>query len=69
MKPFTSVLEWKEPFATWFADGELNVSVNCLDRHVRAGKGDKVAYYFEGERGDRRAITYRERARRRLPLR
>ena len=60
MKPFTSVLEWKEPFATWFADGELNVSVNCLDRHVRAGKGDKVAYYFEGERGDRRAITYQE---------
>ncbi len=60
MKPFTSVLEWNEPFAKWFADGELNVSVNCLDRHVRAGYGDKVAFYFEGEPGDRRAISYRE---------
>ena len=39
MKPFTQTLEWKEPFAKWFADGELNASVNCLDRHVKAGKG------------------------------
>ena len=53
MKPFSTALEWKEPFARWFADGELNVSVNCLDRHVRAGKGDKIAFYFEGEPGDR----------------
>jgi acetyl-CoA synthetase len=60
MKPFTTILEWNEPFAKWFGDGELNVSVNCLDRHVRAGKGDTVAYYFEGEPGDRRAVTYRE---------
>jgi acetyl-CoA synthetase len=60
MKPFTRTLEWKEPFARWFYDGELNVSVNCLDRHVRAGKGDKIAYYFEGEPGDRRTITYRQ---------
>jgi acetyl-CoA synthetase len=60
MKPFTTVLEWNEPFARWFADGELNVSVNCLDRHVLAGRGDKVAFYYEGEPGDRRAITYRE---------
>jgi acetyl-CoA synthetase len=59
-KPFTQVLEWNEPFARWFADGELNVSVNCLDRHVRAGKGDKVAYYYEGEPGDRWTITYAE---------
>ena len=59
-KPFTNVLEWNEPFAKWFYDGELNVSVNCLDRHVRAGHGDKVAFFFEGEPGDRRAITYRE---------
>jgi acetyl-CoA synthetase len=60
IKPFSTVLEWNEPFARWFADGELNVSANCLDRHVRAGKGEKVAYYFEGEPGDRRAITYAE---------
>jgi acetyl-CoA synthetase len=48
-KPFTKILEWNEPFAKWFSDGELNVSVNCLDRHVRAGKGEKIAYYYEGE--------------------
>ncbi len=59
-KPFTKVLEWNEPFAKWFSDGELNVSVNCLDRHVRAGKGDKVAYYYEGEPGDRWEITYKQ---------
>jgi len=59
-KPFTTVLEWNEPFAKWFGDGELNVSVNCLDRHVAAGKGDKIAYYFEGEPGDRREITYKQ---------
>ena len=57
-KPFTTTLEWNEPFARWFGDGELNVSVNCLDRHVRAGRGEKIAFYFEGEPGDRRAITY-----------
>ncbi|MEO6836486.1 MAG: acetate--CoA ligase [Candidatus Tumulicola sp.] len=60
MKPFATTLQWNEPYAKWFGDGELNVSVNCLDRHVRAGKGDRVAYYFEGEPGDRRAVTYRE---------
>ncbi|HTU81742.1 MAG TPA: acetate--CoA ligase [Candidatus Acidoferrales bacterium] len=60
MKPFTSVLEWNEPFARWFSDGELNVSVNCLDRHVEAGFGEKIAFYFEGEPGDRREITYRQ---------
>ncbi|HEY4433052.1 MAG TPA: acetate--CoA ligase, partial [Candidatus Cybelea sp.] len=57
-KPFTTTLQWNEPFAKWFGDGELNVSVNCLDRHVRAGRGEKVAFYFEGEPGDRRTITY-----------
>jgi acetyl-CoA synthetase len=60
MKPFETALEWNEPFARWFADGELNVSVNCLDRHVRDGLGDKVAFFFEGEPGDRHAISYRE---------
>jgi acetyl-CoA synthetase len=59
-KPFTKVLEWNEPFARWFYDGELNVSVNCLDRHVRAGNGDKIAYFYEGEPGDRHTITYRQ---------
>ncbi len=60
MKPFTQVLEWNEPFARWFGDGELNASVNCLDRHVAAGLGERVAFFFEGEPGDRRTITYRE---------
>ena len=48
------------PRAEWFAGGKLNVAVNCVDRHVAAGKGDKVAFYFEGEPGDRRTITYAE---------
>ena len=56
--PFTKVCEWDPPFAEWFADGTLNVSYNCLDRHVLAGKGDKVAFYWEGEPGDSRVITY-----------
>jgi len=57
-KPFTRVLDWQPPYAQWFADGTLNVTVNCLDRHVAAGRGDRVAYYYEGEPGDRREITY-----------
>jgi acetyl-CoA synthetase len=60
MKPFTKIHEWNEPFAKWFYDGELNVSVNCLDRHVKAGKGDKIAYYYEGEPGDRWTVTYKQ---------
>ncbi len=59
-KPFTVALEWNEPFARWFGDGELNVSVNCLDRHVRAGRGDKIAFLYEGEPGDRWTISYRD---------
>jgi acetyl-CoA synthetase len=59
-KPFNKTLEWDLPFAKWFSDGELNVSVNCLDRHVAAGLGDRVAYHFEGEPGDTRTITYAE---------
>ncbi|HEY3437192.1 MAG TPA: acetate--CoA ligase [Actinotalea sp.] len=46
------------PVAQWFVGGRLNVAVNCVDRHVRAGRGDKVALHFEGERGDRRSYTY-----------
>ena len=50
----------RPPAAEWFSDGTLNVAVNCVDRHVEAGLGSKVAYYFEGEPGDRRAITFAE---------
>ena len=58
MRPYDTVLDWKEPFAQWFVGGTLNASVNCLDRHVRAGRGDTIAYHFEGEPGDRWTITY-----------
>jgi len=62
--PFTSTLEWNPPVATWFGDGQLNAAVNCVDRHVAAGNGDKVAYYFVGEPdGDTRTITYADLAR------
>jgi acetyl-CoA synthetase len=57
-KKWTKVLDWKVPFAKWFVGGELNVSHNCLDRHVQAGDGDRVAYHWEGEPGDTRTITY-----------
>jgi acetyl-CoA synthetase len=56
--PFESILEWDLPFAKWFLGGKLNVSYNCLDRHVEAGRGDKVAYHWEGEPGDTLTITY-----------
>ena len=60
-KPFTEILDWSEaPVAKWFADGTINVAYNCLDRHIDAGLGDRVALHFEGEPGDSRAITYRE---------
>ncbi len=59
--PFESVLDWsRAPFAKWFADGSINVSYNCLDRHVIAGNGDRVALHWEGEPGDSRSITYAE---------
>ena len=58
-KPFTQVLDWSDaPFAKWFHDGELNVSYNCLDRHVEAGWGKRVALFFEGEPGDTKVYTY-----------
>src|SRR5215211_747441 len=57
-RPWDTVLEWDPPFAKWFNGGQLNVAVNCVDRHVNAGGGDKVAYYWEGEPGDRKVITY-----------
>jgi acetyl-CoA synthetase len=57
-KDWHTVCEWELPFAKWFLGGELNVSYNCLDRHVEAGRGDKVAFHWEGEPGDTRTITY-----------
>ncbi|TBN57201.1 acetate--CoA ligase [Glaciihabitans arcticus] len=63
-EPWTSAHEWTPtdgesiPVATWFAGGKLNVAVNCVDRHVDAGRGDTVAFHFEGEPGDRRTLTY-----------
>ncbi len=57
-RDFTTTLEWDLPFAKWFVGGELNVAANCLDRHVAAGLGDKVAYHWIGEPGDRRTLTY-----------
>jgi acetyl-CoA synthetase len=55
-----TVMDWNPPWVTWFNGGTLNASYNCLDRHVEAGGGDKVAYHWEGEPGDTRTITYRE---------
>ena len=52
------VLDWKPPFARWFVGGRLNASVNCLDRHLEAGRGDRPAFYWEGEPGDRKTLTY-----------
>jgi acetyl-CoA synthetase len=60
----TQILDWSDPpFAKWFADGTLNAAYNCVDRHVEAGNGDRVAFYFEGEPGDTRVITYAQLAR------
>ena len=57
--PWTKVLDWSNaPFARWFVDGRLNVSYNCVDRHVEAGFGDQIAVHFEGEPGDTRDLTY-----------
>ncbi len=57
-KRWTKVLEWKEPFAKWFVGGELNVSENCLDRHVDSARRHKAAIVWEGEPGDKRVLTY-----------
>ena len=57
-EPWATALEWELPFAKWFVGGKLNVAVNCVDRHVAAGRGDRVAFYWEGEPGDTRVITY-----------
>ena len=57
-RKWESVLEWEPPNAKWFLGGKLNASYNCLDRHVLEGRGDRVAFFFEGEPGDTRRITY-----------
>jgi acetyl-CoA synthetase len=60
-KRWDRTLEWNAPFAKWFIGGELNVAYNCVDRHVEEGRGDKVAYYWEGEpEGDTRTLTYND---------
>ena len=59
-RPWDTVMEWTPPFVKWFVGGTLNASVNCLDRHVASGGGEKVAYHWEGEPGDTRTLTYRE---------
>src|SRR6476646_10293861 len=58
---WSEALDWSDaPVAKWFVGGKLNVAYNCVDRHVEAGHGDQVAYHWEGEPGDTRAITYAE---------
>src|SRR3979411_451019 len=60
-KPFDQVLEWKLPYAKLFLNGKLNACYNCVDRHVEAGRGDKVAYFWEGEPVDEtRTITFKD---------
>jgi acetyl-CoA synthetase len=58
--PWRTALEWRPPHVRWFVGGTLNVSANCLDRHIRAGLGNKAAFIWEGEPGDRRTFTYWE---------
>ncbi|MEO8247648.1 MAG: AMP-binding protein, partial [Chloroflexota bacterium] len=60
MEPWSELYTWDAPYAKWYLGGKLNVSANCLDRHVANGLGDRIAYFWEGEPGDMRTITYRE---------
>ena len=57
---FHTTLEWDLPYAKWFLGGELNITYNCLDRHIENGNGEKVAFHWEGEPGDTKSITYKE---------
>jgi acetyl-CoA synthetase len=59
-REWDEILDWELPFAKWFVGGKLNVSENCLDRHVKNGHGGQVAFHWEGEPGDSRAVTYQE---------
>ena len=58
-EPFTQLLDWQRPYAKWYLGGKLNITYNCVDRHVENGLGEKVAYFWEGEpEGDRRELTF-----------
>lgn len=59
-KPWNKTLEWNSPYSKWFLGGTLNASYNCLDRHIKNGLGSKIAFYWEGENGDRRTVSYLE---------
>ena len=59
-RKWDTVLEWTPPHAQWFKGGTTNISYNCLDRHLDGPRADKVAYFWEGEPGDQRTLTYRE---------
>ena len=69
IEPWSQVLDWQPPHAKWFVGGKLNVSANCLDRHVRTWRRNKAAFVWEGEPGDRRILTYFDLYRRSLPVR
>ena len=56
--PFTTGLDWDLPFAKWFVGGRLNITYNCVDRHVERGLGAKVAYHWIGEPGDKRTLAF-----------
>src|SRR6267378_3961151 len=58
--PWSKVLEWSPPFAKWFVGGKLNVSANCLDRHLAGSRRNKAAIVWEGEPGERRVLTYHD---------
>ena len=58
--PWKKVVEWKPPFAKWFVGGKLNVSENCLDRHLAGSRRNKAAIIWEGEPGDKRTLTYQQ---------
>lgn len=58
--PFTKTFTWKKPDYTWFDGGEINITYNCLDRHIKSGQGEKVAYIYNNERDEERKITYSE---------
>ena len=59
-KKWNKVLHWKAPNAKWFVGGKINLSYNCLDRHVMSGRKNKVALFFEGEPGDTKSLTYNQ---------
>ncbi|HEX3014392.1 MAG TPA: acetyl-coenzyme A synthetase N-terminal domain-containing protein, partial [Methanobacterium sp.] len=59
-EPYNNVLEWNPPHAEWFLDGKFNIVHNALDKHIKNGKGDKLAYIWEGEDGKTKKISYRQ---------